>query len=187
MQKTHSFGYKIMDFLFQALAVKQYLIFTGSFFVLTGLVMFILNAQLMPIGCTGTYGLEFAFTKTGFLDITNSICGADGARAIQIMLWVDTLLAVSYIGFLGNLLGSLVRHIEYDRALLIFSVPIFAGIINLIENTLLLLVLSNGDMLNSAVTILISITAIIKYILLIASLVLIIYYLYRLTVKSSPA
>ena len=62
---------KTIDFLFQALAVKQYLIFSGTFFILTAFVMLILDAQLRPQGCPDMISLELAFTKSAFNQILN--------------------------------------------------------------------------------------------------------------------
>ena len=175
----HSIRYKIIDFLFQAIAVRQFLIFSGCFFVLTALVMLILDAQIRPPGCPGMIPLELAFTKGTFKDIVTA-CGEDGVRTHQIMIWVDYLFIISYVGFLGNLLGSLVRHIEYDKALLYFSLPIYAGVLDIFENTLLLIELSDTSSLSSTLIFLASLAALIKFILLIIAIALTIYYLYEL-------
>jgi hypothetical protein len=181
---THSIRYKIIDFLFQAIAVRQYLIFSGCFFVLTALVMFILDAQIRPPGCPGMIPLELAFTKGTLGDIVTA-CGAEGVRTHQIMIWVDYIFIISYVGFLGNLLGSLVRHIEYEKALLYFSLPIYAGVLDIIENTLLLIELSDTTSLSGALIFLASLAALVKFILLFAAIVLTVYYLYELITKKS--
>ncbi len=62
---------KIIDFLFQLLAVKQYLIFTGMFFVLNALVMVILDAQLRQPSCPDMISLALVFTKSGLNQIIN--------------------------------------------------------------------------------------------------------------------
>ena len=169
---------KIIDFLFQALAVKQYLIFSGTFFVLTALVMFILDAQIRPPGCADLISLELVFTKSGLNSIINQ-CGEDGIRAHLIMIWVDYIFIVSYIWFLANLLGSLLRSIEYERALTLFSIPIIAGVLDLIENTIFLHQLQNIDSLNGILIFIGSSAALIKFILLGITVVLILYYLFR--------
>lgn len=176
---TSSIGYKILDFLFQAIAVKQYLIFSGCFFVLTALVMYILSVQIMPEGCPGMIELELAFTKGALENIVNA-CGADGVRAHQVMIWVDYIFIISYVGFLGNLLGSLVRHIEYEKALFYFSLPIYAGVLDIIENTLLLIELSDTESLSGTLIFLASIAALVKFALLIAAVAITIYYLFGL-------
>lgn len=174
--------HKIIDFLFQAIAVRQYLIFSGCFFVLTALVMLILDAQIRPSGCPGMIPLELAFTKGTFKDIVTA-CGAEGVRTHQIMIWVDYLFIFSYAGFLANLLGSLVRHIEYEKALLYFSLPIYAGVLDIFENTLLLIELSDTTSLSGVLIFLASLAALVKFILLIATIVLTIYYLYELIIR----
>jgi|GEM_PF-836976 len=181
---THSTRYEIIDFLFQAIAVKQYLIFSGCFFVLTVLVMLMLDAQIRPPGCPGMIPLELAFTKGEFGDIVTA-CGTEGVRAHQIMVWVDYLFIISYVGFLGNLLGSLVRHIEYDKALLYFSLPVYAGVLDIIENTLLLIELSDTTSTSGALIFLASLAALVKFLLLIAAVALTIYYLYELITKKA--
>ncbi len=174
---------KIIDFLFQALAVKQYLIFSGTFFILTAFVMLILDAQLRPVGCPDMISLELAFTKSAFNQILNA-CGAEGIRSHLIMIWVDYLFIFAYTGFLANLLGSLLkgRGIDYGRALTFFSFPIVAGVLDLIENTILLIQLPNIESLNGGLIFLASSAAAIKFILIGITIILILYYL--ITAKS---
>lgn len=174
-----------MDFLFQAVAVRQYLIFSGSFLAITALVMFLLDAQMVPEGCPGMLSLELTFTKGAFTDIVNA-CGVDGVGAHLVMVWVDYLLIIAYVGFLANLLGSLVRHLEYDKALRYFSVPIYAGLLDVAENTLLVIELSNTESLSGALIFLASLFAVGKFILIAASIALIAYFLYLLFAKKSP-
>ncbi len=169
---------KILDFLFQALAVKQYLIFSGTFFVLTALVMFILDAQIRPPGCADLISLELVFTKSA-LDQIISACGEEGVRSHLIMLWVDYIFIFSYIGFLANLLGSLLRNIDYERALTLFSIPIIAGVLDIIENTLFLIQLQSLDSLSGTMIFIASSAAAIKFLLLAITVVLILYYLFR--------
>jgi len=174
---------KTINFLFQALAVKQYLIFSGTFFILTAFVMLILDAQLRPQGCPDMISLELAFTKSAFNQILDK-CGADGVRSHLIMIWVDYLFIIAYVGFLANLLGSLLkgRGIDYERALTFFSFIIIAGVLDLIENTLLLIQLPNTENLNGVLIFLVSSAASIKFILIGITIILILYYL--VTMKS---
>ena len=174
--------HKTIDFLFQAIAVKQYLIFSGCFFILTALVMLILDSQIRPPGCPGIISLELAFTKGTFSTIV-SACGEQGVRAHRILIWVDYIFITSYIGFLANLLGSLVRHIDYERALLYFSLPLYAGLLDIIENTLLLIELSDTGSLSGLLIFLASSAAAIKFLLLLAAIALILYYLFALITK----
>jgi len=177
---------KIIDFLFQLLAVKQYLIFTGMFFMLNALVMFILDAQLRPPSCPDMISLELIFSKTGLSQFINQ-CGEDGIRSHLIMLWVDYLFIFAYIGFLANLLGSLLRDIDYEKALKLFSIPIIAGALDLIENTILLFQLQNTESLSGLLIFTASTAALIKFILIAITIVLIIYYLFNKTKRSNPA
>ena len=178
--------HKTINFLFQAIAVKQYLIFSGCFFMLTALVLLILDAQIRPPGCPGIIPLELAFTKETFGTIV-SACGAEGVRAHQILIWVDYLFIIAYTGFLGNLLGSLVRHIEYERALLYFSLPLYAGLLDTIENTILLIELSDTGSISGLLIFLASSAAVIKFLLLLAAVALILYYLFALITKRARA
>lgn len=169
---------KTLDFLFQALAVKQYLIFSGTFFVLTALVMFILDAQIRPPGCADLISLELVFTKSALNNIIGN-CGEEGVRAHLIMLWVDYIFIVSYIWFLTNLLGSLLRGIEYEKALNLFSIPIIAGGLDIIENTIFLFLLQNTDNLSSALIFVASSAALVKFVLIGITIILIFYYLFK--------
>jgi hypothetical protein len=177
---------KIIDFLFQLLAVKQYLIFTGMFFVLNTLVMFILDAQLRPPDCPDMISLELVFTKSGMNQIINQ-CGEDGIRSQLIMLWVYYLFIFAYVGFLANLLGSLLRGIEYDKALTLFSLPLIAGALDIVENTLLLFQMQNTQSLSGTLIFLASTAALVKFVLIGITVVLILYYLFRNYKDHAPA
>jgi len=176
---------KTIDFLFQALAVKQYLIFSGTFFILTAFVMLILDAQIRPAGCPDMISLELAFIKSAFNQILNE-CGTDGVRSHLIMIWVDYLFIIAYTGFLANLLGSLLKGIDYGRALTFFSLPIIAGVLDVIENTLLLIQLQNTGSLNGALIFLASSAAAIKFVLIGITIILILYYLFRMKSRLEP-
>lgn len=177
---------KIIDFLFQALAVKQYLIFTGMLFVLTALVMYILDAQLRPPSCPDLISLELIFSKTGLNQIIGQ-CGEDGIRSHLIMLWVDYLFIFAYVGFLANLLGSLIRDIDYDKALNLFSIPIIAGVLDFTENTIFLFQLQNTESLSGLLIFIASSAALIKFILIGITIILILYFLYEKRSKSKVA
>ena len=169
---------KTLDFLFQALAVKQYLIFSGTFFVLTALVMFILDAQIRPPGCADLISLELVFTKSALEQII-ATCGEEGVRSHLIMIWVDYIFITSYIGFLANLLGSLLRSIDYEKALTLFSIPIIAGVLDIVENTLFLIQLQSIDSLSGVLIFLASSAAAVKFLLIAITIVLILYYMFR--------
>lgn len=186
MANQHSFGYKVMDFLFQGIAVRQYLIFSASFLAVTAIVMYLLDAQMLPPGCPGMLSLELAFTKGAFTDIVRA-CGVDGVGAHQVMIWVDYIFIFAYTGFLANLLGSLVRHLEYEKALRYFSVAIYAGLFDVIENTLLLIELSDTSSVSGALVFITSLVALIKFALIALTIGLCIYFLYGLMSKKSHA
>jgi len=167
---------KIIDFLFQLLAVKQYLIFTGTFFVLTAFVMFVLDAQLRPSGCPDMLSLELVFSKADLGQIIDK-CGEDGIRSHLIMLWVDYLFIFAYVGFLANLLGSLVRTIDYEKALSIFSIPLIAGALDIMENTIFLYQMQNTESLSGTLIFVASSAALVKFVLIAITIALILYFL----------
>lgn len=177
---------KIIDFLFQLLAVKQYLVFTSMFFILNALVLYILDAQLRPLNCPDMISLELIFSKTGLSQFINQ-CGNDGIRSHLIMLWVDYIFIFSYVGFLANLLGSLLRDMDYDKALKLFSIPIIAGVLDIIENTILLYQLQNTDSLSGLLIFLASTAALVKFILIGITIILIVYFLYNKLQASKTA
>jgi hypothetical protein len=168
---------KIIEFLFNMLAVKQFLIFTGTFFVLIAFAMITMDTIVRHPECPGVIPLELVFTKTAFRYVVDK-CGVEGVRAHRMLLWIDYLFIIAYTSFLANLLGSLVRGIEMDRALKYFSLPIFAGLFDVIENTLFLNLLSNIEHPSGLLIFAASTAASIKFLLLIATIGLIVYYLY---------
>ena len=178
---------KIIDFLFNALAVKQFLIFSGTFFVLTAFAMITTGSFVRPAGCAGVIPLELAFTKPAFQSMISE-CGVEGVRAHLILLWIDYLFIIAYTGFLGNLMGSLLKGIERGRALTYFSLPILAGALDVIENYLLQTQLSNPDNLSDLIIFAASAAASIKFLLLIVTVAIIIYYLFMaVTKRAHPA
>ena len=168
---------KIIEFLFNALSVKEFLIFTGTFFVLTAFAMVTTDSFVRPEGCAGVIPLELAFTKPAFERIVAE-CGAQGVRAHIILIWIDYLFIIAYTGFLGNLTGSLVKGLERGRALTYFSLPIFAGALDVIENFLLQSQLSDPENLSSLIILAASTAASIKFLLIIATIAVIVYYLF---------
>jgi hypothetical protein len=168
---------KIIEFLFNALAVKEFLIFTGTFFVLTAFAMLTTDSFVRPEGCAGIIPLELAFTQPAFERIVAE-CGAQGVRAHIILIWIDYLFIIAYTGFLGNLVGSLVKGLERGRAVTYFSLPVYAGALDVIENLLLQSQLSNPDNLSGLIILAASIAASIKFLLIIATIAVIVYYLY---------
>ncbi len=177
---------KILNFLFNALAVKEFLIFTGTFFVLTAFAMLTTDSFVRPEGCAGVIPLELAFTKPAFESIVAE-CGAQGVRAHIILIWIDYLFIIAYTGFLGNLTGSLVKGLERGRAVTYFSLPMLAGALDVIENFLLQSQLSHPDNLSSLIIFAASTAAAIKFLLIIATVAVIVYYLFLATTKQKYA
>ena len=173
---------RIMNFLFNALAVKEFLIFSGTFFALTAFAMYTTNVFVRPGSCTGVFQLELAFTKHAFENFLE-LCGPKGIRAHLILIWIDYLFIIAYTGFLGNLLGSLVKGLKRETAIKLFSLPILAGMFDVIENLLLQSQLSNPDDLNGLVIFAASLAASVKFLLIIVTVALIIYYLYEYLTK----
>jgi hypothetical protein len=178
--------YKTLNFIYEMVAVKQYLIFSASFFALSAMVMLMTDNLVRPHGCPGAIPLQFAFTKSVFSDIV-ALCGAAGVRAHIILEWIDYIFIFAYTGFLMNLLGSLVRGLERKRALTFFSLPLIAGLLDLIENTLILNQLSNPETLSETVILAASTAAFVKFVLIGLTLILILHYLYKAAVKKSHA
>ena len=167
-----------MSFLFEALAVKQYLIFSASFFVLSGFVMITTDNLVRPADCPGIIPLELSFTKSAFNSILGA-CGETGVRSHIILTWIDYIFIFAYVGFLANLLGSLVRGVEREKAVAIFSLPVFAGLLDIIENTLLLSQLSSPENISGIVIMTASTAALLKFLLIAATIAFIVYYLFR--------
>ncbi len=173
---------KIIEFLFNALSVKEFLLFSGTFFVLTAFAMLTTDSFVRPEGCAGMIPLELAFTKSAFEGMIGE-CGVEGVRAHIILIWIDYLFIIAYTGFLGNLTGSLVKGLERGRALTYFSLPMFAGALDVIENLLLQSQLSHPENLNGLIILAASAAASIKFLLIIATVAIIVYYLFTAVTK----
>ena len=168
---------RIMNFLFNAIALKEFLVFSGCYFVLTAIAMYYTDEIVRPAGCPGMIPLQLAFTKGAFLDIVNR-CGENGVRSLIILNWIDYLFLVGYIGFLANLLGALVRGLERSTAVRLFSIPIVAGVLGAIANTIFIIQLANPESADGAAIFLASSAATAKLALTAITVLLIVYYLY---------
>ena len=168
---------RIMNFLFNAIALKEFLVFSGCYFVLTAIAMYYTDEIVRPAGCPGMIPLQLAFTKGAFLDIVNR-CGENGVRSLIILNWIDYLFLVGYIGFLANLLGALVKGLERETALKLFSIPIIAGALGVLENSIFLTQLADPESASGAAIFLGSAAATAKLTLTAITVLLIVYYLY---------
>ena len=175
---------RIMNFLFNAIAVKEFLIFSGCYFVLTALAMYYTDELVRPAGCPGIIPLELAFTKSAFMDIVNR-CGEKGVRSLIILNWIDYLFIVGYIGFLANLLGALVKGLERGRALTLFGIPIMAGVLGFIANSIFLTQLANPEGASGAAIFLGSAAAAVKLTLTAITVLLVVYYLFAAVNKKN--
>ena len=168
---------RIMNFLFNAIAVKEFLVFSGCYFVLTAIAMYYTDDLVRPAGCPGMIPLDLAFTKGAFMDIVNR-CGENGVRSLIILSWIDYLFLVGYIGFLANLLGALVKGLERSAAVRLFSIPIIAGVLGAIANTIFIIQLADPESAGGAAIFLASSAATAKLALTAITVLLIVYYLY---------
>lgn len=168
---------RIMNFLFNAIAVKEFLVFSGCYFVLTAIAMYYTDDLVRPAGCPGMIPLGLAFTKGAFMDIVNR-CGENGVRSLIILNWIDYLFLVGYIGFLANLLGALVKRLERSAAVRLFSIPIIAGVLGAIANTIFIIQLADPESAGGAAIFLASSAATAKLALMAITVLLIVYYLY---------
>ena len=175
---------RIMNFLFNAIAVKEFLIFSGCYFLLTAIAIHYTDELVRPAGCAGILPLGLAFTKGAFMDIVNS-CGEKGVRSLIILSWIDFLFIIGYIGFLANLLGALVKGLERGTALKLFSIPIIAGVLGVLENSIFLTQLANPEGASGAAVFLGSAAATAKLTLTAITVLLIVYYLYGAINKRS--
>ena len=177
---------RIMNFLFNAIAVKEFLIFSGCYFLLTAISIYYTDELVRPAGCAGILSLELAFTKGAFMDIVNG-CGEKGVRSLIILTWIDFLFIIGYIGFLANLLGALVKGLERGTALKLFSIPIIAGVLGVLENSIFLTQLANPEGSSGAAVFLGSAAAAAKLTLTAITVLLIVYYLYTAITKRNQA
>jgi hypothetical protein len=173
---------RIMNFLFNAIAVKEFLIFSGCYFVLTAIAMHYTDELVRPAGCPGMIPLELAFTKGAFMDIVNQ-CGEKGVRSLIILNWIDYLFLVGYIGFMANLLGALVKGLERGTAVKLFSIPIIAGVLGAIANTIFIFKLADPVNAGGAAIFLASAASTAKLVLTAITVLLIAYYLYAAVTK----
>lgn len=165
----------IIGFLYSAIAVRQYLIFSLTFFLMIVFVLKIMQNQILEPNCPGMLHFQFLFSKNALLDAIKE-CGANGVKSHTTLIWIDFIFIFAYSGLLSNYLGYSAKRFESNYPLLIFSLPIWGGLFDVAENIFQLIVLSNPLGASLLLLYLIGITAAFKFLLILISILIGIYY-----------
>lgn len=165
----------IIGFLYSAIAVRQYLIFSFTFFIMIVFVLKIMQNQILEPSCPGMLHFQFLLSKNALLDAIKE-CGVNGVKSHITLIWVDFIFIFAYSGLLSNFLGYSVKRFESNYPLLIFSLPILGGLFDVAENIFQLIVLSNPVGASLLLLYLTGITAAFKFLLILISILFCIYY-----------
>ena len=121
----------------------------------------------------GQLHLEFAFTDLVANDILNA-WGSSGIERVILSTCANFIIMAAYILILVSLLLLITRRLKgklQKFGLRMIFLPLIAGIFNIIGNTLLLIMLMNASSISLILPLITSISGIIKYSFVIASIV----------------
>ena len=146
------------------------------------LLYFSATERAAPEGTPGVIELELAFTEERFSGIVEQWAGAGTLAVQQRNLWLDLLFPFAYAGLLTGLLGMLALPSSGEPKLglsILVMLPLVAGVLDWIENGLLIWLLGQGHYHGPILVFLMSTISLIKWLLLLVSGAAIIYQLLR--------
>lgn len=136
------------------------------------LIFFTITERAAPAGTPGVVELELAFSEARFDDIVERWVKAGMLGVQRRNLWIDLLFPVAYSTLLFGLLAavSVPSGTQPSRGhILLLSLPFVAGLLDWLENGLLLFLLEPGDVHSPLLILLSSTAASVKWILLVVS------------------
>jgi hypothetical protein len=135
-----------------------------------------------PQGTPGVVELELAFTEERFNAIVDQWAEAGTLAVQQRNLWLDLLFPLAYAGLLTGLLGMLALPSSSEPKLglsNLVTLPLVAGVLDWVENGLLIWLLGQGHYHGPSLVFLMSTISLIKWLLLLVSGAAISYHLLR--------
>jgi hypothetical protein len=146
------------------------------------LLYFSATERAAPEGTAGVIELELAFTEARFNGIVDQWAEAGTLGVQQRNLWLDLLFPFAYAGLLTGLLGMLALRSSGEPQLglsVLVTLPLVAGVLDWIENGLLIWLLGQGHYHGPILVFLMSSISLTKWLLLLVSGVAIIYHLVK--------
>lgn len=135
-----------------------------------------------PEGTPGIIELEVAFSADKFSDIVQQWSKASTLQLQKRNLWIDLLFPIAYSSFLSGLHGALAIRTAQEPSqgvTVLLALPIVAGLLDWIENGLLLMLLRDITSFSVPLVFLASTAASIKWILILVSALAIVYHSVR--------
>jgi len=146
------------------------------------LLHFSATERAAPPGTPGVLSLELAFTEERFNGIVDQWVEAGTLGVQQRNLWLDLLFPFAYAGLLSGLLGMLAMPSSSETRLaipILVALPLAAGVLDWLENGLLIWLLGQGHYQGPVLVFLMSSISAIKWLLLVVSFAAIIYQVLR--------
>jgi hypothetical protein len=154
----------------------------GGVLTVLFLLYFSATERAAPEGTPGVIELELAFTPERFDGIVDQWAEAGTLGVQQRNLWLDLLFPFAYAGLLTGLLGILALPPSGEPRLglsILVTLPVAAGILDWLENGLLIWLLGPGHYHGPIPVFLMSTISLIKWLLLLVSGAAIIYQLVK--------
>jgi hypothetical protein len=138
------------------------------------LLFFTITERAAPAGTPGVVELELAFSEARFDDIVERWAKAGMLEVQRRNLWIDLLFPVAYSTLLFGLLAAVTTQAGTQPSrghILLLSLPFAAGLLDWLENGLLLFLLGSGDGRSRLLILLSSTAASVKWMLLVTSVI----------------
>ncbi len=133
--------------------------------VLTGVIAFVLLWRMSgsrESSSASVIALQLAFTPENFQAVLDD-WGAAGVAHFQSTIWLDYLYPIAYAAFLAGLVAALRRERPQAPWQAVFLMPMAAAILDYIENTLHLIILTDTAHLSAPLIALASVAAALKW------------------------
>jgi len=170
----------IIKRLYERAADTRIVLFSAIITLLLTIILMILNSRAIPSGSPGIIALQLAFTKSTFVSIINQ-WGIAGVTHFLNTIWIDYIYPVAYAIFFSSFIARLTIKLDKSptKFHIIFVLPFIAGFLDWCENTLHIILLSNVNNISGIMIFTASIFALIKWLIVIFSVLIILYYIFK--------
>jgi len=163
--------HRILAQLYRRMAAIPILLLSGVLAALCILAFAVLDAVAKPATFTGPVSLQLAFSAGSFRSVLSQ-WGPAGIDYYRMTMWVDYIFPVAYGVFLSSGIALLSARVGHRGTVFpsLFVCPLVAGSLDLLENTLHLVILADSRILQEPLVVLAALAATGKWGLLAVSL-----------------
>ncbi|MHC1605514.1 MAG: hypothetical protein ACXQTP_06065 [Candidatus Methanofastidiosia archaeon] len=171
----------MMGFLYQKIAKTQIVLISGAITIIIMFIIFPALDTVRPPESPGPIEFQLVFSKEAFISVIDQ-WGVEGVQRYVNTLWIDYIFPVAYAIFLSSFIALLTSKLYKKPGsfhIILFILPLIAGVLDWIENTLHLVLLADTSNLSESLIFLASMIASIKWGIAFFSILVIFYYIFR--------